>query len=72
MSAVAIGVIFRFPTAANRDGHRLVEFEYTRRNVRDCMGSITKRRILRAGAAAIGHAFGHLLDDGGFDEIFVR
>jgi hypothetical protein len=67
MGAIAVGMILRSPAAADGDGRRLVEFENLRRDIGDCMRTITKRRVLGAGAFTIGHAFRNLLYNGWFN-----
>ena len=71
VGAVAVGVIFRLPAAADGDGRRLGEFQDMWFDARDRVGAVAKGQVLGARAAAIGDAFGNLLYDGGFDEIFV-
>src|SRR4026207_2556693 len=72
VGAIAVGMIFGSPTAADGDRRRLVEFQNMRLNVRPFMGAVAERRILRARAAAIRHAFRYLVDNRRFDKIVVR
>jgi hypothetical protein len=72
MRAVAIGMIFGLPAAADRDRRRFAEFQYMRSDVRNDVGTVTEGRILGAGAAAIGDLSRYLLHDGWLDKIFVR
>jgi hypothetical protein len=64
-------MIFRSPAAADRDRRRFVKFENMGLDIGYGMRAVTKWRIFRPGAAAIGDAFRDLLHDRRFDEIVV-
>ena len=72
MSTVAIGMVLRPPTPANRDGGRFVKRQYARRDVGPLMRTVAKWQILTPGAAAIGDLLRYLLDNRRFDQIFVK
>jgi hypothetical protein len=69
--AVAIGMIFGSPAATYGDGRRLIEFYNMGLDVGSGMGPVAKRRILGPRAAAIRHAFRHLMDNRRLDQIVV-
>jgi hypothetical protein len=56
MGAVAIGMIFRLPTAADGHGFRLFKFYHKGLNICRCVGAVAKRQIFAARAAAVRHA----------------
>jgi hypothetical protein len=57
VGAVTIGMFFRFPTAADGDGLRVLKLQNKRRHVCHRMGAVAKRQILASRAAAIGYTF---------------
>jgi hypothetical protein len=71
MGAVAVGVILRFPAAADGDGFWRVKFQNERLDIGDFMGAVAERWILRARTAAIGYALGYLSDDSRFNEVVI-
>lgn len=70
--AVAIGVVFRSPTAANSNGSRFIEFKHSWGNVGARVRAIAERQILAPGAPAVRNLFAHLLDNRRFNQIFVE
>jgi hypothetical protein len=72
MCSIAVGVVLGFPAATDGDGSRGVKFENVRRDVRDRMGTVAKRRILSTGATTVCNAFRYLFYDGGLNQIVVR
>jgi hypothetical protein len=71
VGAVAIGVIFGFPTAADGDGFRLFELQNEWLNVCHCVRAVAERQVFASGAAAVGYTFRNLSDNGGFDQVIV-
>jgi hypothetical protein len=64
-------MIFRSPAATYGDGRWLIEFYNMGLDVGSGMGTVAKRRILGPRAAAIRHAFRHLMDNRRLDQIVI-
>src|SRR6185295_19495278 len=71
MGAVAIGMIFGSPAAADGNGGRLIEFQNARLDIGSLMGAVAEGRVFCPGAAAIRHAPRHLFHDRRLDQIVV-
>jgi hypothetical protein len=71
VGAVAIRVIFGFPTAADGDGFRLFELQNEWLNICHRVRAVAERQVFASGAAAVGYTFRNLSDNGGFDQVIV-